>query len=71
MHTKEGFEITEPCSCNNCDLSCAADDYLYEPTGVFEGFNTWLVISVWVGVIVMAAGITVIRKYCKKRDEFV
>lgn len=71
MHTKEGFEITETCSCNNCDLSCAADDYLYEPTGVFEGFNTWLVISVWVGVIVMAAGITVIRKYCKKRDEFV
>lgn len=68
MMTPEGFEITNACSCNNCDLSCDAEDYLYVEASVFEGFNTWIVFGVWGGVLLLAATITIIRRLRKPED---
>ena len=70
-----GFVINRNCSCNTCDSSCSKDSNvaLYQPTGilvlfmlgVMEGFNTWLVIGVWLGVVVAVALITGVRYYLK------
>ena len=61
------------CSCNNCEYSCKTDGgFVYYESGVFEGFDGFFVLGVWVGVIVIAAGVTVYRtkKSGKLKDSW-
>lgn len=62
MITEDGFTISSYCSCNNCELMCDAEGYLYESTGVFEGFSGTTVLISWIAVLIIAIGITVYRK---------
>ena len=42
---------------------CHDEEILYKETGVFEGFNGYLVLWVWAGAILIAALITGFRYY--------
>lgn len=62
----QGFNITANCSCNSCDSLCEGKS-LYEPTPIMEGFDYVLVASVWGGVVVLSALITVVRRCRSKK----
>lgn len=42
---------------------CDSELILYEETGVFYGFNGYIVLYVWIGVLAIALGITGFRYY--------
>ena len=42
---------------------CHDEEILYKETGVFEGFNGYLVLWVWAGALLTAGLITLFRRY--------
>lgn len=57
-----GYEIKQPCDCNTCDESCSAEANLYEPPGVFSGFEGYYVLIAWGWSILAGVGVTLWRK---------
>ena len=64
------MKFTKNCSCNNCESSCdSKDGFIYYDSGVFEGFDLWLVLGVWIGVIGVAGGVTFYRKKKEVKEK--
>lgn len=61
-----GFPISHNCTCNNCKSMCDNSFNFSSSHSAMEGFNYWLVLGVYVGIVVATLGINFIRKYMKK-----
>ena len=61
--TLHGFNFTEPCTCNTCDLNCKYDNN--PKMSVFEGFGYFKVIIVY---LIVALG-TLLIFFMKKRHN--
>ncbi len=61
--TLHGFNVTEPCTCNTCDLNCKYDNN--PKMSVFEGFGYFKVIIVYL-IVALA---TLLIFFMKKRHN--
>lgn len=61
-----GFPISHNCTCNNCKSMCDNSFQFSSSHSAMEGFDYWLVLGVYVGIILATLGINFMRGYMKK-----